>query len=384
MKSFVCGVVVVLAGAVASTALAQTAPQGTDVPLMGSEAAPGDVANTTPGTTPEPGAGFGGTDGIFRILVIGDSLAGGFGAGMTRMAENDPRIEVVNRFNEASGLARPEIYDWVTSVPKIVVAKEYDAAVVHLGVNDRQAIRSSSGRLEFKSPEWIDAYKSQAKSLAGKLTDAGLHVYWVVIPPMGEEEFDADMKFISGLQREAVQEKGVQIVDLSRHFLGADGRYSERGLDETGVERKLRARDGITFMKLGNNRFGQLLVEAVKSTEIQSSGQTAGSLLQADSAAAPKPEASSGVQIEAPVALPTFGQQGLNGEEIAFNASGLNPAVKQSPATASKPVQTAEVGTTAKTIKAAVGSAAELLFTTGEGVAPPPGRFDDFSMPQQP
>ena len=38
-----------------------------------------------------------------KVLIIGDSLAGGMGAGLTRMAADDQTLEVVShRFNETS------------------------------------------------------------------------------------------------------------------------------------------------------------------------------------------------------------------------------------------------------------------------------------------
>lgn len=334
---------------------------------MGSEASqPSGEAATQTGVA-EPGAGFGGADGVFRILVIGDSLAGGFGAGLARMAQDDARIEVVNRFNEASGLARPEFYDWVAAVPKIVIAKDYDAAVVELGLNDRQAIRSASGQLEFRSEAWVTAYKAQAEALADKLLGAGLRVYWLAVPPVADPALDADLKFISGLQKNAVQAKGGHFVDLSQYFLGPDGRYSERGADETGADRKLRARDGVTFMKQGNSRFGQLLLAAIKTKEAESAGgQAQGSALQQQGAA-------KSVIIDVGSGLPKFGQEGLDGEELAFSAADMKPAgAKSGPASAAPD---------GPKFRAAAGSAAERLFTVGEGVVAPPGRFDDYSIP---
>lgn len=333
---------------------------------MGSEATQqsGDAA-TQPGAA-EPGAGFGGADGIYRILVIGDSLAGGFGAGLARMAQDDARIEVVNRFNEASGLTRPEFYDWVAAVPKIVIAKDYDAAVVELGLNDRQAIRAGSGQLEFRSEAWVTAYKAQAGALADKLLGAGLRVYWLAVPPVADPALDGDLKFISGLQKNAVQAKGGHFVDLSQYFLGPDGRYSERGKDETGVDRKLRARDGITFMKQGNSRFGQLLLAAIKAKEAESAGE------QAQGSASQQQGAVKGVTIDLGADLPKFGQQGLDGEELAYSAADVKPKD-------ALPGQ-ASAATDGPKFRAAAGSAAERLFTAGESVVPPAGRFDDYSI----
>lgn len=355
---------------------------------MGSEAAPGDTAANAPAAVLEPGAGFGGSDGLLRILVIGDALAGGFGAGLSRMAESDQRFEIVNRFNEASGLARPEIYDWAAAVPKIVIAKDYDAAIVHLGVNDRQAIRTPSGRLEFKSPEWTEDYKAKVGALVERLNGAGLRVYWLAIPPMGEPAFDTDMKFIGALQKEAIAQRVAGYIDLSRHFLAADGTYTDRGPDETGADRKLRARDGIAFMKQGNNRFGQLLLEAIKTAEAQQLGGDAGTILAASSPATPATEPGLVLETNVATGLPHFGQQGLDGEELAFNAEAINSgaanAGKAGVKAAAAPTTSESSQAQRPVIAAAVGSAAELLFTTGESIVPPAGRFDDFSMPALP
>jgi uncharacterized protein len=92
-----------------------------------------------------------------RVLVIGDGLAGGLGAGLSRMAEADGAFEVVNRFQEASGLARPEVYDWSVYLPNIMQGKGFTDVVILIGTNDRQEIRSSNFRYAFNSPEWTKA-----------------------------------------------------------------------------------------------------------------------------------------------------------------------------------------------------------------------------------
>jgi hypothetical protein len=86
-------------------------------------------------------------DGIYRILVIGDSMAGGLGAGMVRMAANESGFEVVSRFNESSGLTRPDVYDWASALPKIMDGKNFNAVVVLIGMNDRQDIQVMQANL---------------------------------------------------------------------------------------------------------------------------------------------------------------------------------------------------------------------------------------------
>lgn len=71
-----------------------------ETPVMGSTATVGE------GLALEDG------DQLVHILAVGDAVGGGLGAGLLRMGEIDGRYEVAIRFNEESGLSRPEIYDW--------------------------------------------------------------------------------------------------------------------------------------------------------------------------------------------------------------------------------------------------------------------------------
>ena len=103
-----------------------------EIPIMGSQSA------ETPVEQP--------VDNTYRILVIGDALAGGLGAGLSRMAEAEPGFEIVNRFQEVSGIARPEVYDWAENLPNIMEDKNFNAVVVLIGSNDRQSIRAGDFR----------------------------------------------------------------------------------------------------------------------------------------------------------------------------------------------------------------------------------------------
>ncbi len=368
--------------------------QATDQPLMGSEAAPdlpASVVETSPVVADDvlPGAG---ADEIFRVLVFGDSLAGGMGAGISRMAEEQPTIEVVNRFNELSGLARPEFYDWATTLPKITLAKPYDVAVLMLGTNDRQAIRSGEVRFEFGSPEWRSFYAAQLDRLLDVLKSQGLRVYVVSLPPMADAAFDADMRVISDIQRSHVEKIGGTFVDIRPFFAGPDGRFVERGPDVGGTIRKLRLGDGISFMKQGNNRLGQVVLEAVLKVEagVAAEVPVAAPEVAAEVAvvepavvvpgvAATVDPALSALEV-APQSGPLFGQQGSNGEDIAFDATAVVP-VKPRLSVAQQQKSLEPVGRQpGAKIVAAQGTVAEKLFTTGEAGVAPAGRFDDDSF----
>jgi hypothetical protein len=292
---------------------------------------------------------------IRRVLVIGDGLAGGLGAGLTRLAEAQGDLEIVNRFQESSGLARPEVYDWAEALPKIMAGKDFTDAVILIGVNDRQPIRAGDARYDFGTPEWAQAYRANAERLLEVLNLAGVKIRWVALPPMGDARYDADMQAVAALQRQAAEAKGVAYVDLRRDFSAPDGGYTDTGPDDTGVVRKLRASDGITFYKQGNNRLAQLVLAALDKEQEP-----------------PKPAmAQPGTP---PSAAPEFGMAGQDGaisiyqpepQRVAENAIAAPPTSSKAPLSREDVLP---------------GSAAERLFVKGEADTAPAGRFDDFTF----
>jgi hypothetical protein len=299
------------------------------------------------------------SDGIYRILVIGDSMAGGLGAGMTRMVQGDTGYEIVNRFNESSAITRPEVYDWASAIPKIMDGKNFTAVVVLIGLNDRQDIRNDGGRYVFNTPEWTTAYQANTDSIVDALMAQKVKIFWLGQPPMGDPAYDADMKTVTTLQRDRVIAKGVTFIDTRPLLLGADGNYVDLGPDDTGEVRKLRQRDGVTFLKQGNNKFGQLILAAIKSADT------------IKPPAVTTPVATTPA-LATPTVNPVFGQTDAHGATVLLNSSDVVASATPNTAVA-KPAAVAD------TRAPAPGTAAEKLFTSGESVTAPPGRFDDFS-----
>ena len=299
-----------------------------------------------------------------RILIVGDTMGGGMGAGLTRVIGNDPQYEVVNRFNEASALSRPDRYDWAASIPKIMDGKNFSIAVVLIGLNDRQDIRNDTARYTFNTPEWTVAYKANVDAVIDALLAQKVKVIWLGEPPMGDPAYDADMQIVTALQKERALAKGVTFVDLRAPFLGAGGAYSDRGPDETGADRRLRESDGVTFFKVGNNRLGQIVLDAIKNGTVTP-------------VTAPAADASAAV-VQAPAAVddgtgPVFAQEDQNGQALLHSGGDVVASV------ATQTANAAAVAASSIGIAAPTGSSAEKMFTLGISPTAPPGRFDDFT-----
>lgn len=304
-----------------------------------------------------------------RVLVLGDSVGGGLGAGLMRMGDADGHYEVTLRFNDESGLARPEVYDWAETLPKILESGSYDVIVVLLGANDRQMIRSGNERLAFSTPDWIAAYKRQADRVLGSLKASGARIYWVSIPPMADADYDAAMRIVTGLQKERVEAMGFTFIDIRPAFSNAEGGYTDTGPDETGVVRKLRGRDGVSFFKWGNNRLAQLVLQAIETGDQQS----------AEASASPAPSAPEAITQQ----VPLFGQTGAMGEAILLRPDDVTVSTGIVMAAGGDEKDPAAVLAAIRTM-VPKGSAAEKLFTRGETDPVPKGRADDFAAPLLP
>ncbi len=286
-----------------------------------------------------------------RILVIGDTLSGGLGAGLVRLTQSEQKFEFTFRPNESSGLARTEIYDWAAALPSILEANEYWGVVVMIGSNDRRDITGQP----FKSAPWSESYKANMEALLDVLKNQGVKTFWASNPPFADAKLNDDMQFITSLQKKLVGDRGENFVDLYAPLLGADGRYSDTGADDTGTVRKLRSRDGVGFYKQGNNRLAQIVLGAIQ-------------VRLAD-------DAFEGVNArpgEFPE-TPLLGRAGINGEPVILESTGIAASLKQVAATTSAAQIKAPAVATPMTD-------ADRLFSTGEPITGPKGRLDDFSV----
>ena len=330
--------------------------QNAGTPVMGS---PATAQETGPASAEKQ---------VRQILVLGDALGGGLAAGLDRVAEVDGNYEVSVRFNEESGLARPEVYDWPATVPKILKSNSYDVIVVMLGANDRQIIRAGGNRYPFNSEGWASAYKANLDVFLDELAASGARVVWVSPPPMKDPEYDAAVAVISTLQRESVEARGMRFVDMRAELAAPGGGYTDTGADETGTVTRLRARDGIAFYKAGNNRMGQIVLAALESGEKTQPAAVSEDQNGRGDMQGPREQLRQ---------VPIFGQVTMDGSSYTVQPEGVTA---NAVVLAGAGLSSAAAMKTLREI-APQGSGAQDLFTRGMAPVAPAGRPDDFALP---
>jgi hypothetical protein len=302
----------------------------------------------------------------YRIMVFGDRMATGLLAGLWRVLKGDERFEAKGRLREATGLTRPRLLDWNRVIPSTLDSRPIDIGIVMLGANDARDIVENGQVLKFATEAWKQAYEKRWNTLIGHFRQRGIPLYIVGLPPVRDPRLNEALRLVDGIIRRAAAANGVRYVDIYREFADENGGYAESGFDINGRYVRLRARNGIQFIRPGNTKLASIVANAIIRD------------VEAAARAAPPPAAADGetpglAASEYPIvgrATPRGGTETVplnllpeeNATELAVtegpDAFSLQRALRAVPP----------------------DSAAAALFGGGLWPRPPRGRTDDFSL----
>ena len=204
-----------------------------------------------------PGISF---DNPARMLVIGDSLAEGFGALLREQVRNrEMPIEVVNAGRNSTGLARRDYYDWPTQFAAMVEGTPPDIVVAHFGANDMQAIiQPGLPRTALGSGEWDAVYTRQIESILATAAEAGAVVYLLGPATDSHRNLNNHLIRLNPLFEEAAEAAGAVYFPLRPFTSGPNGEFSQV-VQVNGEAVRLRTGDGSHF----NNRGYRLVADRV-------------------------------------------------------------------------------------------------------------------------
>ena len=203
--------------------------------------------------------------GALSIGVIGDSMAEGLYTGLYRGLQNAEGVSV-HRFSEVStGLSRYDYVDIQAKTERQLREQPIDAAVILFGTNDAQAIEIDGAIHAFGTDGWRAAYARRIDDLVGLLRANDVAVYWVGLPRMKRDGFDARMATINEVVEARMQALDVAYIETVDLTSGADGQY-EAYLAETagGRPRLMRANDGIHMSMAGYLRITEPVAARLK------------------------------------------------------------------------------------------------------------------------
>ncbi len=189
-----------------------------------------------------------------KILVIGDHVGDAIAWGLDQALAEEPKLVVIERTNEPSGLVRSDNYDWNQELLGILNQENPDMVVVALGSNDRQELREGEERYPVRSGTWQDTYVQRIDAMADTLKVYGRPFFWVSAPPLRGEEATSDIAYFNGLIEPRVVKAGGYYIDVWNGFTNASGQYITTGPDIEGQVKALRTSNGVGFTSVGKQK----------------------------------------------------------------------------------------------------------------------------------
>jgi hypothetical protein len=209
-----------------------------------------------------------------RLTIAGDSLVVAPGLSIVRAAIASPAIEAVGDIDGrvATGLTRPDVYNWFDGITKVVKKLRPNVLVLTFGANDDKAYMTglpegvSIG--EFGDDTWRKEYARRAGGIMDTANRAGAHVIWIGLPQTSDtaqtQRFDVVNAVVAAEARKRASR--VTFIDTYTTFASDSGGYAEYLPDASGDLQKVRADDGIHFERAGGDIIARQVIKSLNKT----------------------------------------------------------------------------------------------------------------------
>ena len=179
------------------------------------------------------------------VLLLGDSMiAGSLGATLERTLARSSGLRVTRAAQLGTGLARPDVYDWMKVVPALLQRERPRFVVVSLGANDATNLREGDEQLDYGEPRWRQVYAARVEAMMRALTGENARVLWLTLPPMKDKRLSTRAAFLNRVFAQSARkvprveflEVDLLIGDPQRQFAtfvqAPDGRLLRYRLDD--------------------------------------------------------------------------------------------------------------------------------------------------------
>lgn len=230
-------------------------------PAAEATAPAGPNATPTPAPPPAPARAAFTPKQKLRLWVAGDSLVITPGYSIVRAAGASPVIQPVGGVDGrvATGLTRPDVFNWFTHVAAEVKKLRPKVVVLDFGANDDHGymtgLPSGASVGSFASPAWTVEYRRRVAGMMDTVNRGGAVAVWIGLPITRSEEQTQRFDTINAIvQKEAKARPGKAIfVDTYTMFAGDNGVFAEYLENAKGDTVKVRALDGLHFARGGGD-----------------------------------------------------------------------------------------------------------------------------------
>ena len=207
-----------------------------------------------------------------RVWIAGDSLVVVPGESLLRAVAGNRAITSVGKIDGriASGLERPDVFNWFTHVRDEMRSRKPRAVVLMFGGNDDHGFMTGlpEGKEigSFGSPSWQAEYRRRVVGIMDTITRNGAFLVWIGLPISRDAAQTQRYDTINAIvQAEAAKRPGrASYLDTYFFFAGEDGGYSRYIADDTGRLVKMRADDGVHFERPAGDLIAEKVLERLE------------------------------------------------------------------------------------------------------------------------
>jgi hypothetical protein len=196
------------------------------------------------------------------VALVGDSMmAVGLSATLMRQAAYDPHLKFVKAFRSGTGLARPDVFNWMDEYPAMVGPEKPDVVIVAIGANDGQGFVVDGNVQLFGTAEWRKTYQSRVADFLAMVESGGARVVWVGLPPMRMDAYNARIAVINRIVYTVVSHDPRATWWNSAAYVADEaGGFREFASLRNGTTVRLRNPDGIHLSDEGAGLMSSVLV----------------------------------------------------------------------------------------------------------------------------
>jgi hypothetical protein len=194
-----------------------------------------------------------------RLWAGGDSMMRDLSESIQRLAAEDPRYATTVHYEISTGLTRPDYYDWPSALAADLAETDPEVMMIMFGANDAQGIVTADGSVfpRVTDAGWQAEYARRVEATMDLLRDPDDDrlVLWVLQPPMRDGDFDARMRILDDIYRDAAEGRPwIDVVETAPLVGDADGKFLA----------DLRQDDGIHLSRSGADELARDLLDLVE------------------------------------------------------------------------------------------------------------------------
>jgi hypothetical protein len=206
-------------------------------------------------------------DHPLRVWVAGDSLAQVPGDALERVGGAIDVMGVESRL--ATGLARPDLYNWFTRFREVMAGRRPQVAVLSFGADDAHDFMSGLPRGRsvgpLGSPSWVAEYRRRVEGVTRELNAAGIRTVWLGLPIPDGPGFRHSFPIVNRIL-ESVAARHARLseyVDVWHLLDSAQGKYTPY-LRVHGKLTLMRAPDGVHYTQAAGDLVAQQVLQELE------------------------------------------------------------------------------------------------------------------------